>query len=158
MSNVLALTEELLIKKMRSAGLRLTLPRRAVIRALIQTEEPFISARNIIDKVQESTGRIEASTVYRILEDLSRIGLVHHVPFRNGRSGKWHVTLSHDHEHLVCEYCAKTITIPDVEVAPLFELFRRKYGFHTSPHHFAFVGFCEDCGPQNDHPHPQRAG
>ncbi len=155
MSNDITLTENLLTTRLRDAGLRLTLPRRAVIRALVNSKEPFTSARTIIDYVNGTTGRIEASTVYRILDDLARIGLVHHIPLRNGQSGKWHVTLSHNHEHLVCEFCAKTITIPQTEVAPLFDLLRRKYGFQTNPHHFAFLGFCEDCGPQNDHPHPQ---
>ena len=74
MSNEVVLTEDLLIERLREAGLRLTLPRRAVLRALAASEEPFVSARLIIDHVQETTGRIEASTVYRILDDLARIG------------------------------------------------------------------------------------
>lgn len=149
-------TEDLLISRMREEGLRLTLPRRAVVRALVDCDEPFVSARMIIDYVLQSAGRIEASTVYRVLDDLARIGLVHHIPLRNGQSGRWHVTLNHDHEHLVCEFCGTTVAIPASEFAPLFELLRRKYGFQTNPHHFAFLGFCDDCGPQNDHPHPQQ--
>lgn len=156
MSNETILTEDLLIARMREAGLRLTLPRRAVVRALVEREETFISARMIIDYVMDTAGRIEASTVYRVLDDLARIGVVHHIPLRNGQSGRWHVTLNHDHEHLVCEYCGKTVAIPAKEFAPLFKLLRRKYGFQTNPHHFAFLGFCDDCGPQNDHPHPHK--
>ncbi len=154
MSTDVVLTEDLLIEKIREAGLRLTLPRRAVVRALVTSDEPFISARMIIDHVLKSTGRIEASTVYRVLDDLARIGLVHHIPLKNGQSGKWHVTLEHDHEHLVCEFCGKTIEIPHSEFSSLYELLHHKYGFQTNPHHFAFLGFCDGCGPQDDHPHP----
>ena len=150
------LTEDLLIERIREAGLRLTLPRRAVVRALVSSDEPFISARTIIDHVLEGAGRIEASTVYRILDDLARIGLVHHIPLGNGKSGNWHITLNHDHEHLVCEICGKTIEIPHTEFAPFYELLRRKYGFQTNPHHFAFLGFCDDCDPEGGHPHPHR--
>lgn len=146
-------TEDLLIERIRQAGLRLTLPRRAVVRALVGSDESFISARMIIDHVLESTGRIEASTVYRVLDDLARIGLVHHIPLRNGQSGRWHVTLDHDHEHLVCEFCFNTIEIPKAEFEPLYERLRIEYGFRTNPHHFAFLGFCDKCGPRNDHPH-----
>lgn len=138
--------------------MRLTLPRRTVVRALVASEEAFVSARMIIDHVLKSAGRIEASTVYRVLDDLASIGLVHHIPLTNGQSSKWHVTLNHDHEHLVCENCGKTTQIPDTEFAPLYELLRRKYGFQTSPHHFAFLGFCDDCGPQSGHAHPRRKG
>ena len=152
------LTEDLLLERLREAGLRLTLPRRAIVRALAASDEPFISARMIIDYVSESAGRLEASTVYRTLDDLARIGLVHHIPLRNGQSGRWHITLNHDHEHLVCENCGKTIEVPHTEFAPLYELLRGKYGFRTNPHHFAFLGFCDDCEPQNGHPHPHGSG
>ncbi len=158
MSNDVIVTEDLLIERIREAGLRLTLPRRAVVRALVASDETFISARLIIDHVRDSTGRIEASTVYRILEDLARIGLVHRIPLRDGRSGGWHITLDHDHEHLMCEVCRSTIEVPHTEFAPLYELLRTKYGFQTTPHHFAFLGSCEDCGPQEDHLHPDGSG
>ncbi len=158
MPNDVILTEDLLIERIREAGLRLTLPRRAVVRALAKSDEPFISARMIIDHILEGAGRIEASTVYRILDDLARIGLVHHIPLRIGQSGRWHITLNHDHEHLVCEICGKTIEIPHTEFAPFYELLRRKYGFQTNPHHFAFLGYCDDCDPQNGHPHPHETG
>ena len=158
MSNDVILTEDLLIERIREAGLRLTLPRRAVVRALAASDEPFISARLIIDHVRESAGRIEASTVYRILDDLARIGLVHHIPLGDGRAGRWHITLDHDHEHLVCEVCGRTLEIPHTEFAPLYELLRSRYGFQTNPHHFAFLGSCEDCGPQDGHPHPHGSG
>lgn len=151
-------TEDLMIERIRAAGLRLTLPRAAVVRSLAEIDEPFLSARMIIDHVLENAGRIEASTVYRILDDLARIGLVHHIPLRNGQSGRWHVTLNHDHEHLVCERCGRTTEIPHTEFVPLFEVLRDKYGFEIYPHHFAFLGFCGDCDPQDDHPHPRGAG
>ena len=158
MSTDVILTEDLLIERIREAGLRLTLPRRAVVRALAESEESFVSARLIIDHVQETAGRIEASTVYRILDDLARIGLVHHISLGNGRPGRWHITLDHDHEHLVCEACGRTIEVPHTEFAALYDLLLSKYGFQTSPHHFAIVGSCQECGPQDDHPHPRGSG
>ena len=158
MPDDVALTEDLLIRKIREAGLRLTLPRRAVIRALLASEEPFIKARTIIEHVREGTGQIEASTVYRILDDLARIGLVHHVPLGGGRSGRWHITLNHDHEHLVCEICGKTMEVSHEEFSPLYELLRSEYSFQINPHHFAFIGSCIGCTPEVGHPHPRAAG
>ena len=127
-SEPITMTEELLIERMRNAGLRLTLPRRAVVRALVHSNGNFVSARTIVEFVLTNAGRIEPSTVYRVLDDLARIGLVHHIPLKGGKSGKWHVTLHHDHEHLVCEFCDKTIAIPNSEFEPLFDLFNQKYG------------------------------
>ena len=162
MSNDVIVTEDLLIERIREAGLRLTLPRRAVVRALVASDERFISARLIIDHVRESAGRIEASTVYRILDDLARIGLVHRITVGDGRSRRWHITHDHEHdhehEHLACEVCGKTLRIPFREFAPLYERLRSRYGFQTNPHHFAFVGSCENCDSQEGHPHSQGSG
>lgn len=154
MSSDVILTEDLLIERIRDAGLRVTLPRRAIVRALAASDESFISAQMIIDRVSANTGQVDASTVYRTLEDLARIGLVHHITLGNGKPGTWHVTLNHDHEHLVCENCGKTIEVPQAEFASLYEVLRKTYGFQTNPHHFAFLGFCDECEPHTGHPHP----
>jgi Fur family ferric uptake transcriptional regulator len=148
------LTEDLLIEKFRDAGLRVTLFRRAIARALAASPESFISAQTIIDRVLADTGQVEASTVYRTLEDLARIGLVHHIHNGNTGPGTWHVTVDHDHEHLVCENCGTTIEVPQDQFTPLYEVLRETYGFRTNPHHFTFLGYCEACDPHTDHPHP----
>jgi Fur family ferric uptake transcriptional regulator len=154
MSSDVILTEDLLIEKIQNAGLRVTLPRRAIVRALLASPESFISAQMIMDQVSADTGQVEASTVYRTLEDLGRIGLVHHIHHGNGVPGTWRLTVNHDHEHLVCENCGKTIEVPHGEFAPLYQVLRETYGFQTNPHHFTFLGYCDSCDPQTGHPHP----
>ena len=157
MSDDVALTEDLLIERIREAGLRLTLTRRAIVRALADGDEAFKSAQMIIDRVSDSGGYVDPSTVYRTLDDLARLELIHHVPGRNGRSGTWHVTLNQDHVHLVCENCRRAIEVPETEFAPFSELLRGRYGFKTKSHHVAFLGSCNRCEDHGDHPYPQRA-
>ncbi|MDK1011457.1 MAG: Fur family transcriptional regulator [Actinomycetota bacterium] len=144
--------EDALHGAIREAGLRLTLPRRAICRFLAKNGERFLTVSEIIDGVEKSAGRIDSSTVYRTLDEFARIGLVHHVHFGN-QPGRWHLTIDHDHQHLVCEVCEKTTLVPLAEVAPMFDHFRDAYGFHTNLHHFAILGHCKDCQPHSGNSH-----
>ena len=137
--------ESLLTNRIREAGLRLTLPRRAICRILANSEEEFLTASMVLKDVIENMGQIDASTVYRTLDELARIGLVHHVHLGPGQPGKWHLTTDHDHQHLVCENCGKTIDVPETDLAPMYELLRTRYGFHSHGHHMALFGFCDEC-------------
>jgi Fur family ferric uptake transcriptional regulator len=152
-TKAVSLNEDMLTERLREAGLRLTLPRRAICRVLADSEEQFLSASMIVERVSETAGHLDASTVYRTLDELARIGLVHHLHLANGQPGTWHITLDHDHEHLVCESCGKTIEVPRTEFAQLYDVLRDKYGFETNPHHFAFLGHCDECEPQADRSH-----
>lgn len=144
--------ESALHDKIRHAGLRLTMSRRAICAVLAQHGEEFLTIPEIIAAVEASSGRIDPSTAYRALDDFSRIGLVHHVHF-GSQPGRWHLTLDHDHQHLVCEMCGTTTLVPMAEVKPLFDSLERTYGFRSSLHHFAILGYCKDCDPPAGHPH-----
>jgi Fe2+ or Zn2+ uptake regulation protein len=139
-------------EKIRSAGLRLTMPRRAICSVLSAHEEEFLTTSEILSAVEAAGSAIDPSTVYRTLDDFAEIGLVHHVHL-GSQPGQWHLTVDHDHQHLVCEICGKTTLVPTSEVQPLFEQLRTAYGFHASLHHFAILGHCDDCEPSIGHPH-----
>lgn len=149
------LSEELLTEAIQQAGLRLTLPRRAICRVLADSDEAFLSASMIAEQVSRTAGQVDASTVYRTLDELARIGLVHLIHLGSGQPSMWHLTLDHTHEHLVCEGCGTTIEVPKSDFSPLYDLLRNKYGFRPTPHHFAYLGYCRDCPDQTDHFHPE---
>ena len=141
-----ATTEEILIAKLREAGFRVTLPRRAICRVLAESEKEFLKVATILERVKASAGEIDPSTIYRMLEDLAGIGLVHQV--RLGHVGLWHLTVHHDHQHLVCEECGKTIAVPLEVFEQTYESLRRGYGFFPNIHNLAVLGYCADCEPK----------
>ena len=146
-----ATAEEILIGKLREAGFRITLPRRAICRVLAESEKEFLNVATILQRVKASAGEIDASTIYRALEYLAGIGLVHqvqlgHVP------GFWHLTVHHDHQHLVCEECGKTIAVPMEVFEQTYESLRQDYGFSPNSHNLAVLGYCSDCASKN---HPE---
>ena len=147
------LPEELLTSRLHEAGLRLTLPRRLICRVLAESDEAFLSASMILDGVNDIAGTVDASTVYRTLGELARVGVVHQIHLGNARAGMWHLTLKQNHEHLICERCRETIEVPRADFGSLFDMLLSKYGFRPSPHHFAFLGLCGKCAEVRRHDH-----
>ena len=146
-----ATAEDILINKLKEAGFRVTLPRRAICRVLAESEKEFLTVATILERVKASAGEIDPSTIYRALEYLAGIGLVHqvqlgHVP------GLWHLTVHHDHQHLVCEECGKTIAVPLEVFEPTYDTLRQNYGFSPNIHNLAVLGYCADCEPRK---HPE---
>ena len=76
--------EENALKALRNAGYRITMPRVQVIRALADSEQAM-TAYSIHNKiVNETNGKIDVVSVYRILATLVEVGLIHHVGIADG--------------------------------------------------------------------------
>jgi Fe2+ or Zn2+ uptake regulation protein len=149
-----AATEAALHERLRTAALRLTLPRRAICAVLARDTEAFLTVQEILAGAEEEAGTIDPSTAHRTLNELSRIGLVHHVHF-GSQPGRWHLTLEHTHQHLACETCGKLTLVPTADLQPTFDLLRDRHGFHVSLHHFAMLGQCDSCHRTAVHVHSQ---
>jgi len=130
-----------LIDGLRAAGLRVTAPRRAVCEVLADSPEDHMSAADITERV--SGAGIDLSTVYRTLDTLEGLGLVHHVHLGHG-AGAYHVTGSHRHHHLVCESCGVVVDVPLSELRNAIESVTGPHGF-VADGHFAIVGKCASC-------------
>jgi len=77
------LFEENAVTHLKQAGFRITMPRIQVIRALATTKSA-LSAYEIHEKILEDGGRIDVVSVYRILNTLQEVGLIHKVGVANG--------------------------------------------------------------------------
>lgn len=148
--------EAALHARIREEGLRLTLPRRAICKALAVHGEDFLTASEILDEAKKLVGQIDSSTAYRTLDEFARIGLLHHVHL-GSQPGRWHLTLDHDHQHLVCENCGEPTLVPSSDVAPFFDLLVEKHGFSVNAHHFAILGLCKNCREDAAHSHGHRS-
>jgi Fe2+ or Zn2+ uptake regulation protein len=157
MSVHVATTEQRLIDAIRAAGMRVTLPRRAICRILAESNEGFLSAQTIAERVAASTGGIDSTTVYRTLNELGRLGLVHYLPIGN-QTWAWHPTVDSDHHHLICEGCGRSYSVPSAELAPAFDQIHARYRFRPAAHHFAIIGLCDSCETPRRQRNPSSRG
>jgi Fur family ferric uptake transcriptional regulator len=137
---------ETLIADLRSEGLRITAARRAICEALASGAREHLDAAELRERAERTSGtRIDQSTVYRTLDVLERLGVLHHAHLGHGPAIV-HLTTETDHQHLVCERCGKTVDVPLDEVSTMFDRLAHTHGFASiESRHFALIGLCEEC-------------
>lgn len=144
------MTEEQVIKKLSQAGYRITQPRRAVIRVLLE-DGAFDSPAQIWQRAREHHPQVGQVTVYRTLELLSRLGFVRRIHTDSGCHGHATVGAGHSH-HLVCRQCGTTVEFEGCDLAPLLKRVGKHSGFAIEEHLLELVGLCPNClgGPAHE--------
>ncbi|HZU72014.1 MAG TPA: Fur family transcriptional regulator [Acidimicrobiales bacterium] len=132
---------EALVGRVREAGGRMTAHRREVLAAL--AERHHWSAEALTEAIQARVPDIAASTVYRNLEELERLGLVVHSHLGHGPAT--YQLASGAHGHLVCEACGADFEADESLFAGLAAEAERRHGFEIRPYHFAVLGYCAAC-------------
>ncbi len=130
------------LSAIRSGGGRST-PAKRLLLEVLATNPGHQTAEELTIRVQRSSPDVAASTVYRILEELEKVGVVEH-----SHAGKGPATfhLRHEaHGHLVCQGCGAMIEAPPELFDELVAGARATWGFVVDPHHFAVLGRCADC-------------
>lgn len=124
-----------------SVSLRRTLPRLAIIEALLAADHP-LSQEQIAESIGLDTPN--KTTIYRTLSNLVETGLVHEA-FLDNRIQ--HYELSHNcgqkccHPHFTCSQCQQTVCITHVS-APIVELPK---GFTLHRQQIRVEGICDKC-------------
>jgi len=139
--------------RFKGCGYRLTLPRQVILNVLDQTTK-HLSAEEIYHQVRKVHSPVGIATVYRTLELLGQLKLVHKFDFGDGRSryelSKETKKKAH-HHHLVCVECQKVVDYTDfideeVELLSRTEKrLSRKYNFKILEHVIQFYGLCNQC-------------
>jgi Fur family transcriptional regulator, ferric uptake regulator len=133
---------EQILGRLREQGGKVTVPRRAIITALLEADD-HVTAEVLVDAVRRAEPDIHLSTVYRTLETLTVLGVVDHVHLGHGPA-VYH--LADDvHHHLVCNDCGAIIELPANVFDALGRRIERDYGFRLDAHHFALGGHCRSC-------------
>ena len=127
---------------LRAHGCRVTQPRIAVLRALLQ-HGGTISATELADLAQQHEPGIHEATVYRTVNVLTDVGIATHVHAGHGPSL---VRLAGDDRLVaVCQDCGAIAPVPTHAVEQIVDAMVAETGFVLEPGHFALEGVCADC-------------
>lgn len=96
---------------LRDAGLRVTRPRLAVLRAM--HDHPHSDAQTVLDLVRASLGEVSHQAVYDVLGALTGVGLLRRIQ-PAGSVARYEVRVGDNHHHLVCRSCG---AVTDVDCA-----------------------------------------
>ena len=147
------INEEQWQKRFNRRGLRLTVPREAVIQAL-STSDEHLSAEDIYMIVHKKYPAIGLTTIYRTLDILIRMGVVLKFDFGDGRA-RFELTEAYSqkqhHHHLICTGCSRIIDYMDFLDDELELIYKtekalsEKYDFRITGHMMQFYGLCKVC-------------
>ena len=128
----------------RRVGARLTRLRRSILLLVLSAERP-LTAYEILDLLRPKDPSATPAGVYRSLDFLTELGLVHRI-----ESAKSFIACAMpDHEHpsqmLVCRRCGTVVETEDSGVAEATESLGRRLGFALDRNTMEFVGLCSSC-------------
>ncbi|WP_302104672.1 ferric iron uptake transcriptional regulator [Polycladomyces zharkentensis] len=136
------------IKQQLSAhNYKLTPQREATVRVLLENEEDHLSAEDVYLLVKEKAPEIGLATVYRTLELLSELQIIHKLNFGDGvtRYEFRAEGAEHHHHHLICLNCGTVDEIVDDWLGPIEERVEREFDFQIIDHRLTFHGICHRC-------------
>ena len=137
---------------LRTSGARVTKTRLAVVRAMSEAKKP-LSATKLYEVFSEnkSLGKIDQVTIYRVLETLKELGLVHQVFPSGGYLPCFHQHCGDAMHVLVrCSSCEEVteLDVPQETLAPMFWYLNGEHGFSADEHLFQINGKCSSCSPK----------
>jgi Fur family ferric uptake transcriptional regulator len=131
-----------LLEELRNRGLRMTPQRRAIVAEVLRAQG-HISPTAIAKRIQADMPGVNASTVYRTLSLLERVGVLQHSHVESG--AEYHRAEEAHHVHLTCRNCGRDDELSLEEAGRLRALIARHHGFQADLTHFAITGLCADC-------------
>jgi Fur family ferric uptake transcriptional regulator len=129
------------------AGYRRGGARRAML-DLLDEQACALSAVEIEEILRTGSRAVSRASIYRILEELDRLGLVQRVEigqtmvrYEPVRPGGGH------HHHLVCDHCGVLRPFSDDELEQAIKRLSQRVPLTVSDHEVVLHGACADCEP-----------
>lgn len=135
---------------LRSAGHRVTRPRKAILDVLASADE-LLRPEEIQRRALPLCPGIGLATIYRTLALLTELGCIRRVHQDDHCQGYAPASRSHSH-HLVCRSCAQVVEFEGSEdiAGVIFEVAGRT-GFQIEDHLLELVGTCPSCQTAAEH-------
>lgn len=127
---------------LRKRGYRLT-PQRHMILSVIQEANEHLSIEQITARVQAHNPYVSLSTVYRTLELLKKLDLIHENHL--GEQVHYEAADGPAHHHLVCRRCHTTIHLDETLLGNLHQHLEAKYHFYGLTLKLDAAGYCASC-------------
>jgi Fur family ferric uptake transcriptional regulator len=128
---------------LRAAGLRATKPRIALV-SLFQKSPAPLPVTEIVETMKDT---IDMVTVYRMIEALTKAGILREVNL-HGDKARFELTdTKHDHHHIVCTNCKRIEDFTDDAHEKIEQrvLTHSKDFSSITDHSFDLYGLCNAC-------------
>jgi len=124
----------------QKSGQRITTQKKNVLEALQKKPQSVLQILNLIQSKKNS---IDKATIYRILANFIKLGVVNEINL-GGRESCYELSNCEHHHHLVCENCGQVEDVKLCEDVILKEVQKRS-DFKIKNHSLEFFGTCKKC-------------
>ncbi|MDP5070222.1 MAG: ferric iron uptake transcriptional regulator [Congregibacter sp.] len=120
---------------LRSAGLKVTLPRIKILQILEDSEvhARHMSAEDVYQALRDAGEDVGLATVYRVLTQFEGAGLVTRHNFEGGHS-VFELDHGEHHDHMVCEDTGEVIEFHDAIIEERQKKIAQEHGFDLIDH------------------------
>ncbi len=129
---------------LKSAGLKVTLPRLKILEVLEKSQNHHLSAEDIYRALIEQHEEVGVATIYRVLTQFEESGIVNKLNFENNLSVYELSNVEH-HDHLVCVKCNEIVEFQDDVIESHQLQIAKQYGFQLTDHALYLYGLCRSC-------------
>jgi Fur family transcriptional regulator, ferric uptake regulator len=121
---------------------------RAAIIELLGEQDCALSAAEIQEALQHRGREASRASIYRVMEELERIGLVDRVEVGHGtcRFEPARGAAEH-HHHIVCDRCGRLEPFSDAGLERAIERVGERLALDVSEHEIVLRGACRSCTP-----------
>lgn len=131
--------------KCRESGERLTSARLGAYAELAMSEKP-LSAYELIALLEKKLDRkIAPLTVYRHLDFLIRVGLVHRLESKQAYLACDHPEHAHESQYLLCSACGRVDELESKQLWKLLDKLMDQQGFEPANSVVEVTGVCSEC-------------
>lgn len=136
-------------RKLAENNYKLTRQREIILETILEKKNWHFTAEELFSAVREKDKEIGMATIYRTLELLQNLDIVHVLDF-NEDSRKYEIYLEEaHHHHLICKGCGKLIEFSDQDIDYFEAELEEKYDFQITEHKLRFYGYCKECKQRN---------
>lgn len=133
-------------KELQSVGLKATMPRIKVLQVFHSHERRHLSAEDVYRGLAEQGGEIGVGTVYRVLGQLTDVGILVRSVFGSDL-GKavYELHGGAHHDHLICLGCGRVEEFADDVIENQQRSIAEARGYSLAQHQLALYGYCANC-------------
>ena len=138
---------EIIIKKLRDNGHKITPQRLAIVKILARSEG-HPSVENIHARIKNNFPTMSLATVYKNIILIKSLGEVLELGFPDG-SNRYDGNKPYPHPHVICIQCKKIVD-PDLDsLSEMEKEVELETNFKILNHRLDFFGICSNCKSEN---------
>ena len=118
---------------------------RAEVLELLGRQRCCLSAQELHDKLRAEGRRVGLASVYRALDTLATLGLVHRIDVSGVACFEPADPSGEHHHHAICDRCGKKDAFEDPELERLIHGLGQRLGYAVGAHDVVLHGACPDC-------------